>query len=106
MLEGNLLIGRQVDHEERHPFFPEARGIKLEVVKYPEAKYSFLLLWRKWMGRPQPSSGGPDETCGLLEVIPLSSLYVGVLSLQASKNSRKWDELAQAQFIDRAFTEG
>ena len=55
MLEGNLLIGRQVDYEERHAFFPEARGIKLEVVKYPEAKHGFLLLWRKWMGRPQPS---------------------------------------------------
>ena len=35
-----------------------------------------------------------DETCGLLELIPLLPLDVGALNLQASKNFRKRGEVA------------
>jgi hypothetical protein len=27
VLEGDRLVGRRVDHEERHPFFPQACGV-------------------------------------------------------------------------------
>ena len=57
------------------------------------------------MRRSQPGPGASDETCGLLEIIPLSPLEVGTLSLQTSQNSRKRYKLVQALFIYRAFTE-
>ncbi len=55
--------------------------------------------------RPVKLSVKSDETCGLLELIPLLPLNVDALSLQASKNFRKWGEVAQALFIPAASKE-
>jgi len=46
-----------------------------------------------------------DETCGLLEGIPLLPLDVDALNLQASKIFRNWGEVAQALFTPAASTE-
>jgi hypothetical protein len=59
---------------------------------------------RSLVGHCMPTQASALAYQGLFALFPFILCALS-LSLQASKNSRKWDKVAQARFIDRAFTE-